>query len=140
MQLPSTDALVLASGCAPLRVKKARYYADRQLKGRVISAPELRGVIPGAGDDLPWMASSPAADALPSEPAMSDDGGLRLEQDPEAPDILGPTPVVEELHGDPLGHDLDEDDGVAILPDDLESRMRRVARQAALDPDDGISL
>ena len=34
MQLPSTDALVLASGCAPLRVKKARYYADRQLKAR----------------------------------------------------------------------------------------------------------
>lgn len=140
MQLPSTDALVLASGCAPLRVKKARYYADRQIKGRVLPAPASRGAILGAGDDLPWMRSSPASVALRPEPAMSDDGGLRLEQDPEAPDVLAPTPVVEDLPGDPLGPDLDEDDGVAILPDDLEARMRRVARQAALDPDDGITL
>src|SRR5690606_16155112 len=67
MQLPSTDALVLASGCAPLRVKKARYYADRQLKGRVLPAPASRGAIPGAREDLPWATSSPASVALQPE-------------------------------------------------------------------------
>ena len=117
-----------------------RYYADRQLKGRVLPAPASRGAIPGAREDLPWATSSPASVALRPEPAMSDDGGLRLEQDPEAPDVLARTPVVADLPGDPPGPDLDEDDGVAILPDDLEARMRRVARQAALDPDDGITL
>ncbi|MEG0819681.1 MAG: hypothetical protein RSG56_09580, partial [Brevundimonas sp.] len=65
---------------------------------------------------------------------------LRQEQDPEAPDVLAPTPVVEDPPFDPLGPDVDEDEGVAVLPDDLEARMRRVARQAALDPDDGIAL
>ncbi|MGX1803973.1 IncP-type conjugal transfer protein TraG, partial [Brevundimonas naejangsanensis] len=139
MQLPSTDALVLASGCAPLRVKKARYYADRQLKGRVLPPPASRGAIPG-GADLIWATASAPAAAERSKPGEADDGGLRQEQDPEASDVLAPTPVVEDPPFDPLGPDLDEDEGVAVLPDDLEARMRRVARQAALDPDDGIAL
>lgn len=139
MQLPSTDALVLASGCAPLRVKKARYYADRQLKGRVLPPPASRGEIPG-GADVIWTAASAPAAAERSTPGEADDGGLRQEQDPEAPDVLAPTPVVEDPSCDPLGPGLDDDEGVAVLPDDLEARMRRVARQAALDPDDGIAL
>jgi len=141
MQLPSTDALVLASGCAPLRVKKARYYADRQLKARVLPPPASRGAISG-GADLTWpTAAAPAAAERP-EPAAADDGGLRREQDPDAPDVLAPAPVVDDPSCEPLGPDPDPDDdeGVAVPSDDLEARMRRVARQAALDPDYGIAL
>src|SRR3954451_18779561 len=36
MQLPSTDDLVLVSGCPPIRAKKARYYEDPRLKERVL--------------------------------------------------------------------------------------------------------
>jgi len=41
MQLPATDELVLASGLAPIRATKLRYFEDRNFRGRVISAPAL---------------------------------------------------------------------------------------------------
>ncbi|MBX9616145.1 MAG: conjugal transfer protein TraG [Caulobacteraceae bacterium] len=142
MQLPATDALVLVSGCAPLRIRKARYYADRELAGRVLSPPTSRGVIAGAEAALPWMGATAAeADRQVPPSAPADDGGLRWEQDPEAPDK-----ALEEVGSD-LGApasdatpEIGDDEDAEILSDDLGARMRRVARQAALDPDDGVEL
>ena len=57
MQLPSTDALVLVSGCAPLRVRKARYYADPQLQTRILPPPSARSVIAGAASPGPWAVA-----------------------------------------------------------------------------------
>ncbi len=39
MQLPSSDELVLVSGCPPIRAKKVRYYQDRRLKHRILPPP-----------------------------------------------------------------------------------------------------
>ena len=40
MQLPPTEQVVLVSGVAPIRARKARYYEDPQLKRRVLPPPE----------------------------------------------------------------------------------------------------
>ena len=42
MQLPTDDELVLISGCNPIRAKKARYYEDARLQGRVLPARRHR--------------------------------------------------------------------------------------------------
>ena len=143
MQLPATDALVLASGCAPLRVKKARYYADPELRRRVLDPPTTRGRIPGADDRSPWPGTvSPSPPPAPSNVlGAADDGGPRRERDPQAPDPAALEPEPSRV-ASPLAPELGEadDDGFDILPEDLEARMRRVARQAAMDPDDGVEL
>ena len=67
MQLPPTDELVLVSGLAPIRAKKARYYSDRQLAVRVLPPP---GRKPGRSqptapaDD--WSALKPIAAPAPA--------------------------------------------------------------------------
>lgn len=140
MQLPSTDALVLASGCAPLRVKKARYYADPQLQNRILPVPSARGVIAGAAVN-PWAADNADTPAPPRQPEnLDDEGGLRREQDPDAPDLTASEPVLAGTAEDGPEPDLDDDDAVQGVDGELEARMRRIARQAALDPDDGIAL
>src|SRR5260370_716302 len=47
MQLPSTDELVLVSGCPPIRAKKARYYEDPRLKERVLPPLKPKNSEPG---------------------------------------------------------------------------------------------
>ncbi|UQV19874.1 conjugal transfer protein TraG [Brevundimonas albigilva] len=141
MQLPSTDALVLASGCAPLRVKKTRYYADPQLQNRILPAPPARGVIAGPAVVSPWAAVSTDGPAPPRQPDdVDDDGGLRRDQDPDAPDLTASEPALAGKAENGPEPDLDDDDAVQGVDGELEARMRRIARQAALDPDDGIAL
>jgi type IV secretion system protein VirD4 len=64
----------------------------------------------------------------------AEDGGLRWEAEPEAPDCVAPeapTPTSEP--------ELAIEDAADGLPA-LQARFRRLARQAALDPDDGLGL
>ncbi len=41
MQLPPDDELVLMSGCAPIRAKKARYFEDPEMQARILPPPAL---------------------------------------------------------------------------------------------------
>ena len=41
MQLPPDDELVLVSGCAPIRAKKARYFEDPEMQTRILPPPTL---------------------------------------------------------------------------------------------------
>ena len=41
MQLPPDDELVLVSGCAPIRAKKARYFEDPEMQARILPPPAL---------------------------------------------------------------------------------------------------
>jgi len=140
MQLPSDEAVVMVSGLAPIRAKKIRYFADANFKPRILPAPELK---PGQYADSPaarmddWsgMVVDSAIDASPTNLANDEsieDGGPRLQ--PE---------LAEEVHGpdyDAPTSDLllfDEDDIPALFPTQSDPRLNRVARLAALDPDDG---
>ena len=101
--------------------------------GRYADAPPVRD------DDwtqlAPPVASEPAGldDSLASSSA--DEGGPRRQ--PE----LAQTVIYPE-EPEPAFSDLAllDDDDLPVLPRQLDPAMQRVARQAALDPDDGIQL
>jgi type IV secretion system protein VirD4 len=151
MQLPSSEELVLVSGCHPIQAKKARYYEDRRLNSRVLPPPSLTTANEGtpcgrldrgAGDWGDLQIPTPPADAEGTVAgSLSDDdpenGGIRREPAlPEHEAIASeePKPNIEFSLLD------DETDDDAIRAKALGQRFGAVARQAALDPDDGIPL
>jgi type IV secretion system protein VirD4 len=157
MQLPTTDEIVLVSGLPPIRAKKARYYADQRLTARILPHPFLEGDEREAAkraatschlqDD--WIMAPPSltafAEAERSDATTSDaddpaNGGIRREPEiPDheavAPERTGPASAREE----PMDNE-DHDDEDAIRARALHGRFRSVARQATMDPDDGIAL
>jgi type IV secretion system protein VirD4 len=147
MQLPATDELVLVSGCPPIRAKKARYYEDDRLKERILPPPEPNSVEPRKAtvpDDWSESAAQPsrgAAEKGPCAPSASVEdpanGGIRREPElPEHEDIA-PEPVeptAEFAFGE------DEPDDEAVRARVLRAKARGLARQAAMDPGDGIDL
>jgi len=141
MQLPPTDEIVLVSGCPPIRARKARYYEDQQLRARVVPSPSPSADEPQAGRADDWSALKPVAlnyGTAEQSGAEDGDGGIRRE--PALPDHEeiapepGPPPEKEFVFAE------DEQDDDSARTRALAARARRVARQAALDPDDGIAL
>jgi type IV secretion system protein VirD4 len=137
MQLPQGEALVLVSGLAPIRARKARYYTDRRLADRV-GPPPVRGGAMGTEtvDGAAWNQVL-GADRPDVAQAMfgADEGGHQLQ-----PELVDPEGVEPELHGGEIA-DIAAGDGDEIQQAErLRRRFRTVARQATLDPDDGIEL
>jgi type IV secretion system protein VirD4 len=146
MQLPATDELVLVSGCPPIRARKVRYYEDQRLRDRILPPPDRkRGSLTKAGapDDWSGSAAPPNSDAaghapqMPGAPAEDPaNGGIRQEpQLPEHEDIaperaMPPAEFAFE----------DEPDEDAVRARVLRAAGRGLARQAAMDPGDGIDL
>jgi type IV secretion system protein VirD4 len=141
MQLPPTEEIVLVSGCPPIRARKARYYEDRRLRARVVTPPDTGAI------DLPllhvddWTALEPV-ERNPGSPAAATmdgaDGGIRREPALPEHEQIAPEPsppVDKEL---PLLDEDQEDDAARART--LRIRSARLARQAALDPGDGIAL
>jgi type IV secretion system protein VirD4 len=142
MQLPPDDELVLVSGCHPIRAKKARYFEDRQLQARILTPPLSSGASLVAEeadraphqDDNPWTAAIVAAAAPAEDP---DNAGIRRE--PELPEheeiVLEPRKPAQEF-------ELVDDEPPDAAQDRqaLQRRTRRLARQVALDPGDGMDL
>jgi type IV secretion system protein VirD4 len=145
MQLPPDDEIVLVSGAPPIRGKKARYYADPQLKTRILQPPKLIAG-PTVSNELQtddWSARPAIAAPNPGKKRSGDtgentDGGIRREPElPEQEDIapeLTPSAREEFVRLD------DEPDDDAQRARQLQRRFRSIARQASLDPDDGIDL
>jgi len=150
MQLPPDDEVVMVSGHPPVRAKKLRFYSDANFKPRLLPAPALvDGGYPdrpaARGDDWSGAFDRAAADAANRAAAAmdEDEGGLRRQ--PEL-DMTLPqaAPVADEPQRD-IGSLLDDDDAGmeeerarAVRSGDRQ--LARAARNAALDPDDGIAL
>ena len=141
MQLPPTEEIVLVSGAPPVRAEKARYYTDPQFRARIAPPPDRNTHAEAVGnmkDD--WSDREPIATPPPKKrkAAIDDtDGGIRRQPDlPEHEDIAPePAPARSEFA------DLDdepEDDAQRAKA--MRDRFGTVARQASLDPDDGIEL
>jgi type IV secretion system protein VirD4 len=143
MQLPPDDELILVSGCAPIRAKKARYFEDPEMKARILPPPTLTNLKSPPADEHPrgpqlsdWVdavvAAAPASDTV--DPANA---GIRREPElPEHEEIVPePTKPVHEF--EPI--DEDQDDEVQ-----RQRIMRRtfgaVARQVSLDPGDDMAM
>jgi type IV secretion system protein VirD4 len=134
MQLPPNEAVVQVSSVPPIRATKVRYYLDRELAARVASPPsELLALTTAAPSE--WtsvVTGSPGVDGVAKE--RTDEGGHRIEPEFEGA-VQSSTPPADEdvwLEVDP---DADETPQAEQL-----RRFRTAARQAALDPDDGIPL
>ena len=145
MQLPPDEAVVMVSSVAPIRARKLRYYSDANFKRRVLPPPTLvAGRYPDAPpartDDWSGLARPPApAPSVIGEGHAArslDDGGPRLQ--PELSETITYNPEHEPACNDLAL--LDDDDSSPVLPRQFAPAMQRVARLAALDPDDGIQL
>ena len=141
MQLPPSEEIVMVAGTPPIRATKARYFEDARLQERIITPPALATVTaPASSDD--WSGRIVAAAGSSMIAAGSGDGdpanaGIRREPElPEHEEIVAPPPSpaqeFELLDDDP---DVD-----AAKANAMRARMRMVARQASLDPGDGIEL
>lgn len=142
MQLPPTDEIVMVAGFPPIRAKKARYYEDRRLAERVLGPPKLTASAgPSKRDSwasLPPQRPPAALLADIHTPENAAIGDLRRE--PELPDHVA---IVKET--DPRPHE-----EFAVIDDEpnanvrqariLHHQMRGLARQASLDPSDGLEL
>jgi type IV secretion system protein VirD4 len=150
MQLPPTDELVLVSGSPPIRAHKARYYEDRRLKSRILPPPALIGDRAGTpgdrpaaqaddwtalpiSDPVPAVAGGSVADSLVDENLAN--AGVRREPALPEHEAIVPEETTRNTEFALLEEEPDDD----VVPDKAIS-FRAVARQAALDPDDGLGL
>ena len=144
MQLPPTDELLLVAGVPPIRAKKARYYEDARFRERLLPPPKPaspKRSTPPADD---WSALSiPLASAGASQfstaGAHTDPANAGIRREPELPEH-------EEIAQPerPAGHEFDvlddEPDVDAAKARSLRQQVTSVARQATMDPADGIEL
>ncbi len=143
MQLPPDDELVLMSGHAPIRAKKARYFEDPEMKARILpppartapkaSPPEMNAATPLDGDWAgPVVAAAPASTT--EDPANA---GIRREPElPEHEEIV-PEPAKPVHEFEPMDDEPDDD---AQRQRIMQRTFRTVARQVSLDPGDDMQM
>ncbi|MFG1352634.1 conjugal transfer protein TraG [Xanthobacter autotrophicus] len=145
MQLPPADEIVMVAGTPPIKASKARYYEDRRFTERVLSPPDPSRTTRTSREDgwstlVPQKPDAALVAELARAEADTANSGLRRE--PELPDHVAiakettPAGAVDEFA---IVLD-DEPDDTAQQARVLRQQMRGVARQAALDPHDGIDL
>ncbi len=143
MQLPPTDEIVMVAGTPPIRATKARYYEDARFQERILPPPDLVAapLAPSQSSD-DWSGRVVAAESR-SAPGGNEAGGdpvnsgIRREPElPEHEEIVAPPPSPEQE----FEFLDDEPDVDAAKARAMRQRMRMVARQVAMNPDDGIDL
>jgi len=142
MQLPPADEIVMVAGTPPIRAKKARYFEDKRLLERVVPPPNLASKPnPPKSDGWSQLAPQKPSGALLAELQKMEDaanGGLRRE--PELPDHVA---IVRETNT-PAHEEFavidDEPEDAARQGRVLRQQMRGLARQASLDPADGLEM
>ncbi|RAZ88864.1 conjugal transfer protein TraG [Mesorhizobium hawassense] len=142
MQLPSTDEIVMVSGAPPIRAKKARYHEDTRFKERILPPPVLTTAAEGKPDDwtkLPLPPCPRTAEAT-SAPSAADEDQTDSERrrQPELSRVeLVVKPSTENEFE--IDHQDDVEDSVARNRR-LTRLMQGIARQASLDPGDGVDM
>ncbi len=142
MQLPADDELVLMSGCAPIRAKKARYYEDPEMKARILPPPALtdpkslpadkRPPVPPGGD---WAGAVVAPAASETEDPAN--AGIRREPElPEHEEIV-PQPPKPVHEFEPADEEPDDDVRRQRI---MQRTFGTVARQVSLDPGDDMQM
>jgi type IV secretion system protein VirD4 len=144
MQLPHDDELVLLSGSPPIRAKKVRYYEDRRLTERVVAlpAPVRKATDQTCRDDWSTLPSPPIAqNAQPigASAASRDPANAGIRREPGLPrhEEIAPAPnqVAQEF-----AFTTEESDDKAARTELLRLQARGLARQAVMDPKDGLEL
>jgi type IV secretion system protein VirD4 len=145
MQLPPDDEIVMVAGSPPIRAKKARYYEDARFIERVIAPPDPATIAKTARPDG-WsaLAAQKPDPALLAEVQKTerDKANAGLRREPELPDHVA---IVKETRPKNPAEEfrvvLDDDpEQAARQRQAMRRQMGGLARQAALNPDDGIEL
>jgi len=149
MQLPPDDELVLVSGCAPIRAKKARYFEDERFRDRIVPPVKLHAasVPPDMRNDdwsglrKPIVNIAKPESTVQSETAETIDdqanSGIRRE-----PELLQHEEVISEPGPAKAEFEFadDETDDEVQRATALRKQAVDLARQASMDPDDGLGL
>lgn len=142
MQLPSTDEIVMVSGAPPIRAKKARYHEDARFKERILPPPALVAAVEGRPDDwtrLP-LPSRPRIAEATSLPAAEDEDLTESERRRQ-PELSRVEPVVKPTTENEFEIDhLDDVEDDVARNRRLTRLMQGIARQASLDPGDGVDM
>jgi type IV secretion system protein VirD4 len=144
MQLPPTDEIVMVAGTPPILAKKARYYEDARLKERILPPPVLAKPKNARPDDWSALPLPPRLEIEEQEPQDARDNDddptdSERRQQPELnreKTVEKKEPIDNEFSPDPA--DDMEDDTARISR--MDRTMRQIARQASLDPGDGVDL
>ena len=143
MQLPATDEIVMVAGTPPIRAKKARYFEDRRLQERILPPPALTAPKQARPDDWTTLPVPPRPQVAQPKPAPeSEDDDPTESERRRQPELNRVKPVEKKARNEnefEIGMADDDEDDAA-----RNSRMNRllqgVARQASLDPGDGMDL
>ena len=145
MQLPPEDELVLVSGVPPIRAKKAKYFEDPRLTERLLPPPNSSSLDRdgrAATDDWsrqPAPQNSNAAEPVSLSGARQSTANSGIRREPELPEHENIAP--EPLRPPPeFDFTEDEGDSDAIRASLLRMNVPGLARQAAMDPGDGLEL
>lgn len=139
MQLPPSEEIVMVAGTPPIRATKAKYFEDSRLQERIIAPPELAVAPANAAATDDWSGRVVASTGHAGAASGGDPANAGIRREPELPEHeeilpLPPSPAQEfELLDD-------EPDVDAAKASAIRVRMRMVARQASLNPGDGIEL
>ncbi|WP_334151461.1 type IV secretory system conjugative DNA transfer family protein, partial [Hyphomicrobium sp.] len=135
--------IVMVAGTPPIRAKKARYYEDPRFQERILQPPAVVKPSKVAPDDWSTLAV-PSAPQVPvtsgsTDPGDEDTTDSERRRQPElsrTQPVEKKEPIPNEFELDPT----DEPDEDVARNSRLRDTMRQVARQASLDPGDGIEL
>jgi type IV secretion system protein VirD4 len=154
MQLPPDQEIVMVAGVAPIRAKKARYYADRRFQARILPPPrpqasdavrldDWTGLAPPAilGPVVPeTMTSEQSPNAIRRDGDEEEAANSGIRQEPALPDheniAPGPDAGISEFDFEIV----ERDDDPVRERRAIDGAMRRGARLASQDPDDGIEI
>ncbi|MER9032677.1 conjugal transfer protein TraG [Mesorhizobium sp. M0674] len=142
MQLPATDEIVMVAGAPPIRAKKARYHEDARLRERILPPPVLTAAAEEARPDdwtrLPLPSRPQIAEAT-SAPSATDDDTTDSERRRQ-PELSRVEQVVKPSTGNEFEIDQDDVEDEVARNRRLTRLMQGVARQASLDPGDGVDM
>ena len=143
MQLPPGDEIVMVAGSPPIRAKKARYYSDPRFRARILPPPRLEPEqVPGAVRDDDWSMQAPIRPLAPpiSHGPTTDatNGGIRREPELGMHEDVAPSKRPAQVRNEFLFDDAPDD--ASLAREALPRRAARAARQASMDPKDGIEI
>ncbi len=169
MQLSEDEEIVMAAGIPPIRADKARYFTDPRFTARLLPPPKVQLLDPKRRPKDDWTILKPVeappmpvADQPPGKGDTGKDGtggadeqrlaandqadtsgdpanaGIRREPELGEHEEIVP-PARDQMPDDTPDED-QQDDEAARSRRQAERLVKRNARNASLDPDDGIVL
>ena len=143
MHLPPTDEIVMVAGTPPIRAQKARYVDDAQLLARVLPPAVLDKTNVLATDDWSAIAPTLPADIASAEtPNIQDETAEPRNEQRRQPE-LDRTQSTDK--GKQVENELEPDfkkppKDQTVQLRQFEQQAREVARQASMNPNDGIDM